>query len=500
MRKRAITVSPEASLRRAAIYVRVSTEEQARGGVSLDTQEQACRRYAAMRSLAIATVVHDDGVTSGTPFADRAGGRELTDLIADGAVSDVIGYSLSRLFRNNIEAQVSVNLWRDAGITVHLMDYGGATVDTSSAIGQFIFASMASAAELERNQLRERVRDNMRRIAETGRWPGGRVFGYRHKDKRLVPDPDEAAIVVEVFRRYSRGQSLMQIARWLNAEGVEQRKGGKQWQAGQVWHMLRCPVHIGQFEWGGEVYDGTHEPIVSKRLWNSVQRRMVALGPTGGHAPQSLVSLYRCGLCGGNIQRNAHRGGPYYVCAARAAMPHDQRHDAIYIREAKASAMTWRHSELVIASGDLSEMARLQAERKELARGRGRELRSQLDDVQEQLRRLAQAAAAGLPLDVIEEQAAPLTLERDRLVALLEGSASSVIVPEHVDEERLLTALEVVKERGTAEEQLGFLRVFIDRIAVEKGRLVYHSPGGLLPETPRIAPRRFVAGVTRLEW
>jgi len=81
-------------------YVRVSTEEQAAEGVSLDAQEAALRAYSAMRGLTLVEVVIDAGVSAGKPLSSREGGRRVLDLVKRGKVGAVIAWKLDRLFRD----------------------------------------------------------------------------------------------------------------------------------------------------------------------------------------------------------------------------------------------------------------------------------------------------------------------------------------------------------------------------------------------------------------
>jgi hypothetical protein len=128
-------------------YVRVSTKEQA-SGVSLDAQVQFIESYCRMRNLTLVAIHRDPGVCGSTALDDRPGGAEVMAAIA-GGVRHVVAYKLDRLFRDTIDALTRVRAWDGSGVAMHLVDMGGQTVDTSTAMGRFVLTVLAAAAEME---------------------------------------------------------------------------------------------------------------------------------------------------------------------------------------------------------------------------------------------------------------------------------------------------------------------------------------------------------------
>lgn len=116
-------------------------KDRARHGVSLDAQAEACIAYCNMRHLPVAAVLRDEGVSSRIPLTERPVGRELCRMIDTGEVQHIVAYSISRLFRDSVEAITHSRRWDRAGISLHLLDVGGQVVDTGSAIGRFFFSS-----------------------------------------------------------------------------------------------------------------------------------------------------------------------------------------------------------------------------------------------------------------------------------------------------------------------------------------------------------------------
>ena len=223
----------------AVIYIRVSTEEQARGGVSLAAQEAAAYAYCAMRSLEVVELVTDAGVSAGKPLADRAGGRRVLELVDTGAVVAVVALKLDRLFRDCADCLDVTRIWEGAGAALHLVDLGGQAIDTSSAMGRFFLTVMAGAAELERNLVSERTRAAMAHKKAQGQRVGAVPYGYALADdgQTLVELPSEQAVITEARRLVDAGLSLRKVAAELARLGFKPRKGAS-WYAQQVKRMV----------------------------------------------------------------------------------------------------------------------------------------------------------------------------------------------------------------------------------------------------------------------
>jgi DNA invertase Pin-like site-specific DNA recombinase len=227
MGKAKLTVSSKTKLNVAVAYVRVSTEEQANEGVSLEAQEHRIRAYCELRGLICSEVIIDAGVSAGKPLATRDGGARLLGLVKAKKVGAVVALKLDRLFRNCADCLSVVEGWDKAGVGVHLVDLGGQAVNTSSAMGRFFLTVMAGAAELERNQVRERTSIAMQQLAANGRYTGGNAkFGFKTKaDGSLHGDDTEHAVIARVRDARASGHSLRKIVRDLEAEGVRSRSG-----------------------------------------------------------------------------------------------------------------------------------------------------------------------------------------------------------------------------------------------------------------------------------
>ena len=221
---------------KAIAYIRVSTEEQATEGVSIEAQEQAIKAYCTLRKLELVELVVDAGVSAGKALSKREGGNRVLQAVRKGEVDSVVSYKLDRLFRDCADCLDVTRIWDKNGTSLHLLDLGGQAVDTSSAMGRFFLTVMAGAAELERNQIRERTSAAMQHKIKKGEYTGGRVpFGFTLAADgiTLEENQDEQEIRQLVQSLRSDGLSLRKIAQELQDRGYK-TKTGKNWHPQQI--------------------------------------------------------------------------------------------------------------------------------------------------------------------------------------------------------------------------------------------------------------------------
>lgn len=191
-------------------YVRVSTEEQARHGVSLDAQEEQARRYCELHGLELDEVLRDEG-QSGKDM-DRPAMRVLLDRVSRGAVKAVVVYRLDRVSRSTMDALRFAEALRAAGVAFHSVCE---RLDTQTADGGFMFTLQAAQAERERKLVSERTRAALAHKKTRGEWLGRPPFGYRVEDKRLVEDDQELSLIAKAKRLRRAGHSIRAIAKRL---------------------------------------------------------------------------------------------------------------------------------------------------------------------------------------------------------------------------------------------------------------------------------------------
>jgi DNA invertase Pin-like site-specific DNA recombinase len=227
-------------------YIRVSTEEQAREGLSLAAQAEKIRSYAALMGLELVKVIDEAGVSGSVRLADRPGGALIANLGRSKAIRHVIAVRLDRLFRDCADCLLQTRAWDKAGVALHVLDLGGGTLNTASALGRFFISTIAAAAELERGLVSERTAAVMNHLREKRRAYGPVPLGYRRDGDNLVGDQAELEIVRRILKERARGLTFAEIAATLNRERVPTKKGnGACWHPSSVRKVARNPLHRG---------------------------------------------------------------------------------------------------------------------------------------------------------------------------------------------------------------------------------------------------------------
>jgi len=207
---------------KAVGYIRVSTEEQSREGVSLEMQAAKIRAYADLHDMDLVGIVEDAGI-SGKSIAARPGIQRVLELVKARKVDAVIVYKLDRLARNTIECLEMAKLMDKSGCAEHSICE---RLDTQSALGRFFFTLTASLAEMERGLISERTKAALAQKRTNGEKTGGDCpYGYRAVNGKLVADMQEQRTVSRIQELRTAGYSLRRIVSALEAEGYRTRKG-----------------------------------------------------------------------------------------------------------------------------------------------------------------------------------------------------------------------------------------------------------------------------------
>jgi len=215
-------------------YCRVSSQEQI-DGTSLQSQENQIRAYATMKGVELVNIFVDASVSGSKLLADRPYGSKLLAALNCGHTDTVILCKLDRGFRSASDCLTNVEAWERRGVSLHILNLGGQTIDTGTPTGKFFITIMAGAAELERNLIRERCNEGRRARRTQGCRIGEVLYGYSlgEDEKILVPDPVEQQALSLILSMRTQGQSLRKISDELNRQGYRAKKVGA-WTHGQV--------------------------------------------------------------------------------------------------------------------------------------------------------------------------------------------------------------------------------------------------------------------------
>ncbi len=246
----------------AAIYVRVSTEDQAKQGISLSAQEEALTNYSKALGYEIFEMYKDEGKSA----KDIKGRPAMTKMLAnaqEGKFNAIFVYKLDRLSRSLRDLVETIEKLKKWNVDfVSLQD----KIETTSASGKLMFHVISAFAEFERNVTGERTKFSMEKKARDGGLVTRAPLGYKIEDKKLVPK-DDSYLVQEIFQEFLNTEtSLTQLAKKHNLSVNGLKK------------VLRNQTYLGNVKFDGQTYKSTHQPLISSTLFNHVQKKLKDLG------------------------------------------------------------------------------------------------------------------------------------------------------------------------------------------------------------------------------
>ncbi|WP_186395529.1 recombinase family protein [Stappia sp. TSB10GB4] len=255
---------------RCAVYTRKSTEEGLEMEFnSLDAQREACEAYIASQKpegWLLYPESYDDGGFSGGTL-DRPALKRLLADIEDGRIDVVVVYKIDRLSRSLMDFAKLVEVFDRGGVTFVSVTQ---SFNTTTSMGRLTLNILLSFAQFEREVIGERIRDKIAASRKRGMWMGGFVpLGYEVRNRKLVINDAEAAMVRMIFERFVEVGSATALARALAAEGVRTRRG-RLVDKGFLYKLLNNRVYIGGAVHKGTAYPGEHDAIITRALWDKV--------------------------------------------------------------------------------------------------------------------------------------------------------------------------------------------------------------------------------------
>lgn len=256
-------------MNRAAIYSRVSTEDQAKEGFSLGAQKDRLRAYCQAKGWEIAGEYVDEG-HSGRDTKRPAYQRMFEE---KDNWDTVLVIKMDRIHRNSKNFMEMMDDLKKWGKEFSSMQE---SLDTSTAMGRFVMDIIQRIAQLESEQIGERVYMGMKQKALTvgGSLGGYAPYGYVLIDGRLKIDQTESEGVKLIFQEYIQGRTSREIAELLNSKGLA-KKSGASWYKVTVSRMLKNPVYCGYKEWDGVLRKADHPAIIDVSMFNGIQKEIV---------------------------------------------------------------------------------------------------------------------------------------------------------------------------------------------------------------------------------
>lgn len=276
--------SDRITVMRCAIYTRKSSEEGLEQSFnSLDAQREACeafilsQRHEGWRAM---PTHYDDGGYSGGSM-DRPALTRLLDDIAANKIKVLVVYKVDRLTRSLADFAKMVEAFDARGVSFVSVTQ---QFNTTTSIGRLTLNVLLSFAQFEREVTGERIRDKIAASKKKGMWMGGMVpLGYDLKERKLVQNPTEAAVVSQIFSLYLELGCVRKLAQRLDREAIRSkvwitrtgtRLGGVAYSRGALYDLLRNRLYLGEIRHRDQWYLGEHEGIVQRSLWDRVQARL----------------------------------------------------------------------------------------------------------------------------------------------------------------------------------------------------------------------------------
>ena len=261
----------------AGVYIRVSTEDQAREGFSLGEQEEKLLQLCKFKELDVYKVYKDAGI-SAKDMEHRPQFQEMLKDMKEGKLNYIVAYKLDRITRSvrDLEELISVLEQYNCFLLCDRDD-----VNTSTANGRFFVRMLTVLSQLEIEIVSERTKFGLNGAIKSGHIPGQRPFGYKSaEDKRMVIDNATRPYVEKIFNMYLEGKSFQQIANYFKENNIYPKKN---WKDTTIQKIIDNKIYMGDYEQykriGKQenlepiVYMNVVEPIISRAKWEECQRQ-----------------------------------------------------------------------------------------------------------------------------------------------------------------------------------------------------------------------------------
>jgi len=318
---------------RVALYIRVSTQEQASEGYSVGEQTERLKKYAEAMGWEVYKIYVDPGYSGGN--TDRPGLTEMIKDVKTGEIDKVVVYKLDRLSRSQLDTLYLIEKVFLANNTDFVSM--NENFDTSTPFGRAMIGILAVFAQLEREQIKERMNMGKEARAKEGKWGGGssEPIGYDYNVAKdlLEVNEYEAMQVREAFDLFLKGTPVRTIETIFDHKGYKAKgKSGRvsRWDTKRLKYAFSNKIYLGYMRYHDQWYKGEHTPIIDEDTFNRVQKilnqraddyKQTGLRP--GAQTTYLGGLLYCKHCGGKFSKDRQivRNGPnqlMYICNSRS--------------------------------------------------------------------------------------------------------------------------------------------------------------------------------------
>lgn len=285
------------------LYARKSSESDERQAMSIDSQLAEMRALAENGGLNIVCELQESH--SAKDSGKRPVYNKMIAGLKDGEYNAILTWAPDRLSRNAGDLGAVVDLMDD-GKLLHIRTYS--QTFTNSPNEKFLLMILCSQAKLENDNKSINVKRGIKAKCEMGWRPGVAPLGYINRSfggvSDIIPDPDRAEIITEMFHKAASGWSGRKLKDWLAEQGMTTRNG-RPVPLSSVLAMLINPFYYGKFQYpegpDSPWYKGAHKPLISKELFDEIQQSRGAYKGVWGSKSFAFRGLLKCGSCGADI-------------------------------------------------------------------------------------------------------------------------------------------------------------------------------------------------------
>lgn len=475
---------------RVAIYVRVSTQEQAKEGYSINEQIERLQKYAEAHGWTVVKIYTDAG-HSGANMERPA----LQDMILDveaGRIDKVLVYKLDRLSRSQKD---TLKIIEDI-LLANQTDFESMTekFDTSTSFGKAMVGILAVFAQLEREQIRERMSMGIDARIKEGKWRGGAQvpFGYEYDPalETLVVNEYEAMIVKAVFELYNQGKSLYKISDELTEKGWTYRNGKVDQR--NLRYMIKNKTYCGFQRYNKQWYKSLHEPIIDDATFEKAQeiitekkKKFEETGKLIGNDAVStnLSGILYCARCGARYSK--YRTGTkkygfhlHYGCYSRhkkvKCMIKDPNcQNKIYKMEDLDNLVFGEIKKLAIDPEYIKLLKKDAAKHDEVQQIHT--IENQIKTIGNQLSRFMDLYGLGTySLEELDEKTKPLVVQRTKLKKELEKLQEDSKRMTEDQVMKLVESFDEVLETGDLHDRRSVIEQLINRIDIDGDDITIH--------------------------
>lgn len=284
------------------LYARKSSESDERQAMSIDSQLAEMRALAENEGLNVVCELQESH--SAKDSGQRPVYNQMLAGIINGEYNAILTWAPDRLSRNAGDLGAIVDLM-DQKQLLHIRTYS--QTFTNSPNEKFLLMILCSQAKLENDNKSINVKRGIKAKCEMGWRPGTAPLGYMNRSfggvTDIIPDPDRADIITEMFHKAAQGWSGRRLKEWIDGEGITTRNGHTV-PVSSILAMLINPFYYGEFQYpegpGNPWYKGAHKPLISKELWNEVQQSRGVYKGQWGSKQFAFRGLLQCS-CGAEV-------------------------------------------------------------------------------------------------------------------------------------------------------------------------------------------------------